>query len=156
MEALIEEELPYLLAELLHGYHIPERLKGTERYGVKGFINKVVREAAYDNSSRSTVGELIDFFATRRRAAEGEQCSGSWAGTLTEFQAAVMALNENRHIGISGNLEQLRRSFHSYEDVCKFNKKMRPVISRGTGSGKRWTIDLDERFDLENGLEEPF
>jgi hypothetical protein len=156
LEALIEEELPYLLAELLHGYHIPERLKGTERYGVKGFINKVVREAAYDNSSRSTVGELIDFFATRRRAAEGEQCSGSWAGTLTEFQAAVMALNENRHIGISGNLEQLRRSFHSYEDVCKFNKKMRPVISRGTGSGKRWTIDLDERFDLENGLEEPF
>ena len=156
LETRIEEELPYLLAEMLHGYAIPEKLKGTARYGVKGFINKVVREAAYDNSSRSTVGELIDFFATRRRSAEGDTCEGSWSGTLTEIQASVMGLNENRHIGISGNLEHLRRSFLSYEDVCKYNTKMRPVISRGTGAGKRWTINLDERYDLEKGIEEPF
>ena len=102
------------------------------------------------------MGELIDFFATRRRSAEGDTCEGSWSGTLTEFQASVMGLNENRHIGISGNLEHLRRSFLSYEDVCKYNTKMRPVISRGTGAGKRWTINLDERYDLEKGIEEPF
>ena len=158
LEAKIEEQLPYLLAELLE-LKLQDRLKGDQRYGVKGFVNETVREAAFDNSSRSTAAEFIDFFATRTRAIEGDDSNGFWEGTITELQSQAMALNENRHIGISANLEYLRKSFHSYEEACKINSTMRPIRSRGAGGGKRWTIDLDARYDLSNAFEsseEPF
>ena len=145
LEAQIKDELPYF-AKFLLDWKIPEGVEDVGRFGVQSFIDPTIADAAYDNSSRSTISELVEFFAKRCREINPDM--ERWCGTLTEFQVLVHELNNGRDVGSSRNLEFCRRGMITLEEAGRVNKKIRPVLSRGHGGGKVWTIDLDERFDI--------
>ena len=144
LEKTIEEELPHLARWLLD-WEVPKEVKGDSRFGVYGYIDKTIASAAYDNSSRSTVAELVEFFVVRAREYFTNPI---WRGTLTEFQGSILEFNNGRNIGVSGNMEFVRRGFITLEETGKNNKKARPIKSIGFGGGKIWEIDLDSKYDL--------
>ena len=145
LEAQIKDELPYF-AKFLLDWKIPEGVEDVGRFGVQSYIDPTIADAAYDNSSRSTISELVEFFAKRCRDVYPDM--DKWCGTLTEFQVLVHELNNGRDVGSSRNLEFCRRGMITLEEAGRVNKKIRPVLSRGHGGGKVWTIDLDHRFDI--------
>ena len=145
LEAKIKEELPYF-AKFLLDWKIPEGVEDVGRFGVQSYIDPIIADAAYDNSSRSTISELVEFFVKRHREIFPD--IDKWTGTLTEFQVAVHELNNGRDVGSSRNLEFCRRGMITLEEAGRVNKKVRPILSRGYGGGKVWTIDLDHRFDI--------
>ena len=116
------------------------------RFGVASFIDESVASAAYDNSSRSSIAELVEFFCKRCR--EQNDTIPEWKGTLTEFQVLLHEFNNGRSVGMSHNLEFVRRGMASLEEAGKNNSHVRPVISKGKGGGKMWTIDLAKSFDI--------
>ena len=145
LEQTIEEELPHLARWLLD-WKVPKEVRGTSRFGVDSYIDKTIASAAYDNSSRSTVAELVEFFVKRAREYFTNPV---WRGTLTEFQGSILEFNGGRNIGVSGNMEFVRRGFLTLEETGKTSKKARPIKSIGFGGGKIWEIDLDEKFDID-------
>ena len=145
LEAQIEDELPYF-AKFLQDWTIPKGVEDVGRFGVKSFIDPTIADAAYDNSSRSTISELVEYFAKRCREVYPEM--ERWTGTLTEFQVLLHDLNSGREVGSSRNLEFCRRGMITLEEAGRVNKKIRPITSQGQGNGKVWSIDLDERYDI--------
>ena len=146
LEKTIEEELPYF-AKFLCDWEIPSDIEGDSRFGVKSFIDSTIEEAAYDNSSRSTVAELVEFFVKRCRDLNEDL--SFWTGTLTEFQVAVHEFNNGRNVGQSNNLEFVRRGMATLEEAGKNNPNLRPVFSKGKGGGKIWEISLDSSYDID-------
>ena len=146
LESTIKDEIPHLARWLLE-WDIPTNIKGSSRFGIKSYIDETIASAAYDNSSRSSIAELVEFFAKRARDYFSNPI---WRGTLTEFQVAIHEFNGGRHVGMSGNLEFVRRGMLILEESSKANKKLRPVKSAGFGGGKIWEIDLDESFDIDS------
>ena len=145
VEQTIEDELPYFARWLLD-WQVPLEIEGLSRFGVISYIDSTIASAAYDNSSRSSVAELVEFFAKKIREDTG---IGVWRGTLTEFQVNLHEANNGRNVGMSGNLEFVRRGMLILEEASKRNKKARPVKSMGSGGGKIWEINLDENFDID-------
>ena len=145
LEEIITNELPYFARWLLD-WKVPKEVKGDSRFGVYGYIDKTIASAAYDNSSRSTVAELVEFFVKRAREYFTNPI---WRGTLTEFQGSILEFNGGRNIGVSGNVEFVRRGFLTLEETRSNNKKARPIKSIGFGGGKIWEIDLNEKFDID-------
>ena len=149
VEQTIEDELRYFARWLLD-WQVPKEISGASRFGVYSHIDKSIASAAYDNSSRSTVAELVEFFVKRAREYFTNPI---WRGTLTEFQGSVHEFNGGRTIGVSGNMEFVRRGFLILEEVSKNSKKARPVKSIGFGGGKIWEIDLDPKFDIDRDMD---
>ena len=145
VESTIAKELPHF-AKWLLDWKMPESISGDSRFGVKSYIDTQIESAAYDNSSRSTVAELVEFFVSRARDYYTDPI---WIGSLTEFQAGIHFFNNGRNIGVSGSMEFMRRGFVVLEEASKGNKEARPVKSKGKGQGKIWTIDLDEKYDID-------
>ena len=145
LEAKIADELPYF-AKFLQDWEVPEGVEDVGRFGVKSYIDPTIADAAYDNSSRSTISELVEYFSKRCREVYPEM--GKWTGTLTEFQVLLHDLNSGREVGSSRNLEFCRRGMITLEEAGRVNNKIRPVTSQGQGNGKVWRIDLDERYDI--------
>lgn len=147
VEETIARELPHFLRWLLD-WKAPDRVLASSRFGVATYVDSFIEAAAYDNSSRSAIAEMIDFFAKRVRDTLGKPC---WRGTLTEFQAVLHETNGGRGVGSSNNLEFVRRGMTVLEEVCAHNKLVRPVRSKGHGGGKIWEIDVSEKYDLDRG-----
>jgi hypothetical protein len=147
VESIIKKELPYLGRWLLD-WVPPTGIMQSSRFGVESFIDIDIASAAYDNSSRSAIAELVDFFAKKCRLFN--QTQTVWEGTLTDFQAQLHQFNDGRSVGSSNNLEFVRRGMYSMEEASLANKNIRPVRSNGTGGGKLWVISLEKRFDIEN------
>lgn len=145
VEEIISRELPHF-AKWLIDWEVPKEIKGSSRFGVASYIDKTIESAAYDNSSRSTVAELVEFFVKRAREYFTNPI---WRGTLTEFQGSILEFNGGRNIGVSGSMEFVRRGFLTLEETAKYNKKARPIKSIGFGGGKIWEIDLDEKYDID-------
>ena len=157
LETTIKNELPYF-AKFLLDWQIPKDIEGVGRFGVKSYIDESIASAAYDNSSRSSVAELVEFFVKRLR--EYNSTMDCWSGTLTEFQVSLHDLNNGRTVGMSGNLEFVRRGMGTMEEACNNNSNVRPIRSYGQGGGKIWEIDLNKKFDISRGpsdilLEDP-
>jgi hypothetical protein len=152
-EATIVEELPFFLKWLVD-YTPPEHVVATNRFGVKTYIDPFIEAAAYDNSSRSEIAELVEFFARKYREG-AEACGGPvpkfWRGTLTEFQVVMHELNGGRSVGASNNLGFVRRGMTVLEEVGLNNSKIRPVRSRGEGGGKLWEINISSDYDIDKG-----
>jgi energy-coupling factor transporter ATP-binding protein EcfA2 len=146
LEKTIEEELPFF-AKFLVDWEVPVEIEGDARFGVESFIDSTIAEAAYDNSSRSTVAELVEFFVKRCRDLNEDMTH--WRGTLTEFQVAVHEFNNGRNVGQSNNLELVRRGMATLEEAGKNNPNLRQVFSKGKGGGKLWEINLDSSFDID-------
>tara|TARA_Y100001937_G_scaffold127927_1_gene201687 strand:- start:6701 stop:8902 length:2202 start_codon:yes stop_codon:yes gene_type:complete len=146
VEEVIEKELPYFLHYLINQFKAPDYIRDVSRFGVKSYIDPTIEAAAFDNSNRSTIGELVDFFAKRVREAYPEM--ENWHGTLTQFQSLLQEVNGGRNIGSSGDLEFVRRGMLVLEETCQHNKNVRPVKSVGHGGGKTWLIDLSVNYDL--------
>jgi hypothetical protein len=146
LEKTIEDELPYF-ARFLIDWVVPKEVEDVGRFGVRSFIDTTIADAAYDNSSRSTISELVEFFVKRCR--ELNDSMTHWNGTLTEFQVAVHDFNNGRNVGMSNNLEFVRRGMAALEEAGKNNPYLRPVISKGRGGGKIWNINLAPSFDLD-------
>jgi hypothetical protein len=146
VEQTIAEELPYF-AKFLIDFIPPKAVVGSPRFGVVSFIDPLIASAAYDNSSRSSIAELVDFFAKRAREYGHEVV---WEGTLLEFQHKIQEWNGGRNLGQSGCIEFVRRGVSIMEDSSKNNKHLRPVTSSGHGGGKIWEFDLDEKYDIDN------
>lgn len=72
----------------------------------------------------------------------------SWEGTLTEFQVTLHDFNNGRNVGMSNNLEFVRRGMSALEEAGKANTNVRPVKSVGHGGGKVWTISVEEKYDI--------
>lgn len=145
LEATIEEELPYF-AKFLLDWVPPVEVRDTGRFGVKSFIDPSIADAAYDNSSRSAIAELVEFFAKRCR--EADPSMPEWRGTLTEFQVMLHDFNNGRSVGMSNNLEFVRRGMSTLEEASRVNNHIRPVTSAGQGGGKLWVINLSEAYDI--------
>jgi hypothetical protein len=145
LEATIEQELPHF-GKFLLDWKIPKEVEDVGRFGVKSYIEPTIADAAYDNSSRSSIAELVEFFAKRCREVYPDL--DLWSGTLTEFQVALHELNNGRDVGSSRNLEFCRRGMITLEEASRVNNKIRPVISQGQGGGKLWSIDLSEIYDI--------
>ena len=150
LEALIEQELPYF-AKWLMDWKPPVEVLDDDRFGVKSFIDKSISYAAYDNSSRSQVSELVDFFAKACREQNDRMVE--WRGTITEFQVAIHTYNNGRALGASNKLEFVRNGLSHLEDVGKSNKSIRPIRSIGKGSGKVWVMDVTSAYDIDNDME---
>jgi hypothetical protein len=146
-ETRIMNELPYFL-KWLHDWQAPAYVADSNRFGVKTYVDPFIEAAAYDNSSRSAIAEMVEFFAKKVREHSSQP---KWRGTLTEFQVALHDCNGGRSVGNSNNLEFVRRGMTVLEEVCSHNKAIRPVRSRGQGGGKTWEIDLDAKFDIDDG-----
>jgi len=149
LEALIASELPHFARFLIDHKPSPKVSCGG-RFGVRSFIDAAVAEAAYDNSSRSSIAELVEFFVKRCRELNSEM--ETWRGTLTEFQVAVHDFNNGRNVGMSSNLEFVRRGMATMEEAGVVNDRIRPVRSIGHGGGKIWEIDLQNKFDIDAGI----
>ena len=150
LEATITEQLPYF-AKYLLDWKVPDKIKWSSRYGVISYIDTTIASAAYDNSSRSTVAELVEFFAKKARVwkeREDDPEPTTWTGTLTDFQVAIHTFNDGKTVGLSNNLEMVRRGMLILEETSKANKAIRPVSSLNTGAGKLWTINLEEEYDI--------
>ena len=148
LERTIADELPYFGRWLLSN-KTPKEIVGTSRFGVVSHINGKIASAAYDNSSRSAVAELVEFFAKKARTWIEDPV---WVGTLTEFQVALHEFNGGKSVGLSNNLEFVRRGMQIIEESCKNSKHVRPVKSVGLGAGKLWSIDLSDEYDIGNAL----
>tara|TARA_R100001440_G_scaffold868_1_gene2883 strand:- start:3750 stop:5918 length:2169 start_codon:yes stop_codon:yes gene_type:complete len=146
LEDIINNELPHYARWLLD-WDIPKEIVGRSRYGVVSYIDKSVASAAYDNSSRSSIAELVEFFA--KKAREYWDGDTKWRGTLTEFQVLLHEFNGGRSVGMSNNLEFVRRGMLIIEESCKTNKHVRPVKSLGFGGGKVWEIDITDKYDID-------
>ena len=46
-------------------------------------------------------------------------------------------------------MEFVRRGFLVLEETCGGNKKARPIKSIGSGQGKTWEIDLNDKYDID-------
>ena len=146
LEKTIEDELPFF-AKFLTDWVIPHAVEDVGRFGVRSFIDRKVADAAYDNSSRSTVAELVEFFVKRCREMSDQM--SHWTGTLTEFQVALHDFNNGRNVGMSNNLEFVRRGMSTLEESSKNNDHVRPVVSKGRGGGKIWEINLSSAYDID-------
>ena len=151
VEQIIEEELPHFGRYLLD-WGVPQEIEGLNRFGVVSYIDQTIATAAYDNSSRSAVAELVEFFV--KRAREGGM-AGFWRGTLTDFQVSLHEFNAGNTVGMSRNLEFVRRGMLVMEDSSRSNKNLRPIKSTDTGSGKVWEISLDTTYDISQSLNPP-
>jgi len=151
LEALIKAELPYF-AKWLMDWKPPQEVLDDDRFGVKSFIDKSISYAAYDNSSRSQVSELVDFFAKACREQNDRMVE--WRGTITEFQVAIHTYNNGRSLGASNKLEFVRNGLSHLEDVGKTNTSIRPIKSIGKGSGKVWVLNVSADYDIDNDIEE--
>jgi len=147
VESTITTELPYFLKWLID-WKAPLEVKDSSRFGVKTYIDSFIEAAAYDNSSRSAIAEMVEFFAKKVREHIDRP---KWRGTLTEFTVVLHESNGGRSVGNSNNLEFVRRGMTVLEEVSKHNKGIRPVRSRGDGGGKVWEIDLSKDFDIDKG-----
>ena len=145
LEKTIEEELPHFAGWLLD-WKVPKALEEFGRFGIKSYIDETIASAAYDNSSRSSVAELVEFFAKRARDYTPDKTH--WRGTLTEFQVSLHEFNNGRNVGMSANLEFVRRGMSTMEEAGKNNPYVRPVRSDGQGGGKIWEIDLSSKYDI--------
>ena len=145
LEATIEQELPHF-GRFLLDWKVPKAVEDVGRFGVRSYIDPTIADAAYDNSSRSSIAELVEFFAKRCREVYPDL--DRWSGTLTEFQVVVHDLNNGRDVGSSRNLEFCRRGMITLEEASRVNNKIRPINSRGQGGGKLWSIDLSEIYDI--------
>ena len=146
LEAIILEELPFY-AKYLLDWNPPKEIMGKSRYGVKSFIDKEIASAAYDNSSRSSVVEVVEFLARGAREYVKPE-DGIWTGLLGDLIAAVESFNGGRTYGCSNKSEFVRRGLLIIEEACKTNKHIRPVKSLGRGGGKLWQIDISEKYDI--------
>jgi hypothetical protein len=147
VESVIKDELPYF-AKWLLDWDVPKKVEGLSRFGVVSYIDQSIASAAYDNSSRSSIAELVEFFVKRSRMYSSDK---TWWGTLTEFQVAVHEFNGGRAVGMSSSLEFMRRGMQIMEESAQNNKKLRSIKSVGHGGGKIWEIDLDEKYDIHKG-----
>jgi hypothetical protein len=145
VEDTISTELPHFGKWLLD-WKVPQQIEGRGRFGVKSFIDETIASAAYDNSSRSSVAELVEFFAKRCRDLNSHMTL--WSGTLTDFQVMLHDFNNGRQVGMSGNLEFVRRGMATMEEASRNNKHLRPVKSYGQGGGKIWEVNLDPKYDI--------
>lgn len=145
LEQMILDELPHF-ARFLLDFVVPAGVRDVGRFGVQSFIDPSIADAAYDNSHRSAIAELVEFFAKRcRDINENMQI---WRGTLTEFQVALHDFNNGRSVGMSSNLEFVRRGMSTLEEASKVNSRIRPIRSSGHGGGKIWQINLLEQYDM--------
>jgi len=151
LEKTIGEELPFF-AKFLMDYVTPPEIVQNARYGVESYIDPSIVSAAYDNSSRSAISELVDFFSKWCRQQNPDM--PMWSGTLTQFQIQVLHFNDGRHVGQSNNLEFCRRGLRVMEEAFKENSSLRPVMSYGSGAGVVWSIGLGEEFDIDHALPE--
>lgn len=145
LETTIKDELPYF-GKWLVDWTVPQEIESYGRFGIVGFIDVSVSSAAYDNSSRSAVAELVEFFAKKCRALN--TAHRTWEGTLTEFQVTLHDFNNGRGVGMSNNLEFVRRGMSTLEEAGKANNNIRPVKSVGHGGGKVWSISIEEKYDI--------
>ena len=146
VERTIAKELPHFARWLLD-WEVPKNVVGDSRFGVVSYIDQQISSAAYDNSSRSSIAELVEFFAKRAREYFSNPV---WRGTLTEFQVAIHEFNNGRNVGMSGNPEFVRRGMQVLEEASKTSKQVRPIKSLGFGGGKIWEINLDAKYDIDN------
>lgn len=147
VENTINTELPFFL-KWLYDWQVPIEIKDSNRFGVKTYIDSFIEAAAYDNSSRSAIAEMVEFFSKKVRETVAIT---KWRGTLTEFTVVLHECNGGRSVGNSGNLEFVRRGMTVLEEVSQHNKNVRPVRSKGQGGGKIWEIDLSEAYDIDQG-----
>jgi hypothetical protein len=152
LSAIIKKELPYF-AKFIEDWEIPEHLKGTTRFGMKNYIDDVISKAAYDNSRRSHVAEMVEWLVQEHRKFEFETSDEEGpkflVDTLTGLQSMIIRYNEGKHLAVSHDLYAMGQGLQTMEEQCRIDKTLRPIYSTGSGGGTYWEICLDEEYDIK-------
>jgi hypothetical protein len=154
LSEILKRERPYF-AKFIDEYVIPDNLKGTTRFGMKNYIDDVISRAAYDNSRRSHVAEMVEWLVVEHRKFEFDQTEGTASeprflvDTLTGLQSMIIKYNEGKHLAVSNDLHAMGQGLRTMEEQCKIDKTLRPIYSSGSGGGTYWEICLDESYDIK-------
>jgi len=149
LEVMISKELPYF-ARFLEEWEVPSYIEGDSRFGIKEYIAPTIEVAAFNNSSRSGIAEMVDQFC---RLLRNEGKGGvPWLGTVTDLLSQSEGLG-----GYTRTIkpEFLRRGLSSMEQAHRSNESMRPVTSQGSGAGCYWIIDPADTYDIVGKQDEP-
>jgi hypothetical protein len=122
---------------------------------MKNYIDDVISRAAYDNSRRSHVAEMVEWLVVEHRKFEFDQTEGTASeprflvDTLTGLQSMIIKYNEGKHLAVSNDLHAMGQGLRTMEEQCKIDKTLRPIYSSGSGGGTYWEICLDESYDIK-------
>ena len=152
LSEILKAELPYF-AKFIDDWEVPEYLKGPTRFGMKNYIDDVISRAAYDNSRRSHVAEMVEWLVQEHRKFDFEEADENGPryliDTLTGLQSRIIKYNEGKHLAVSNDLYAMGQGLRTMEEQCKIDKTLRPVYSTGSGGGTYWEICLDEDYDIK-------
>jgi hypothetical protein len=144
LETTIDNELPFF-AKWLLDWSPPEHTAGSARYGVAHYVHPFILNAARDNGSRAPALEAIEMFARVHRDATGNT---KWKGTATELRSLFCDYPDLSGLAFGRDHYALSRGLASAEEAYQTGaSNARPITSESRGKGKRFTIDLSEKYD---------
>lgn len=146
VQAILSKELPHFARWLLD-YSPNPKVMGDSRYGVRSYFHPGVEQAARDNSPRQQILEIIEIFAKEIRAANPKR--ELWKGSATQLVGEMTEMPILRGFTVLRSGAAFGRDLASAEEYGRQHPDVRPIKSRSTGSGKIWTIDLGEEYDLK-------
>jgi hypothetical protein len=147
VEKILSRELPHFARWLLD-YAPNPKVLGDARYGVRSYFHPGVEAAARDNSPRQQIFEIIEVFVREIRASNPKR--EMWKGSATEIVGQMTEMPILRGFTILRSGAMFGRDLSSAEEYGRQHPEVRPIRSRNTGSGKIWTIDLGEEYDLKD------
>jgi hypothetical protein len=93
LEPMIASELPFFLRFLID-WHVPEAIKGSNRYGIKAFVHEQTQN---DAALAAGVGELIEalhIYGRRRQQEHATRTAGEWLAKLTSEEGIARLVSK--------------------------------------------------------------
>ena len=143
-EALIRKELPHFAKWLLE-YEPSIGVVGNARYGVRSYFHPLIENSARDSSTRQGSTELLDIFL--KYFKESNPRTDYWTGTTTELLVEMNKVEELRTFPLLKDPMRLQRDLSSAEEYSKANPSLRTITSISTGSGRIWTISINNKHE---------
>jgi len=152
LDEILESELP-AFAKFIDDFETPKNLKGTARFGIKAFIHPTISKAAYDNSRKSQVAELVEIFVDDIRSTYPDNSDKSftnewWKGTVTSFQQEFLLHRGGTNVGCINRINEVKEGLQNMEQQSRLDDNIRPIRATSVGSGTRYEILLDKKYDF--------
>jgi hypothetical protein len=144
VQEILVRELPHFGKWLLD-YTPDPRVLGDSRYGVRSYFHPNIERAARDNSPRQQILEVIEMFIKELLASDPKR--ELWTGSSAQLMGEMSEMPLLRIFGNSRNSISFQRDLASAEEYSNSHPEVRRIRSRSTGSGKMWTIHLQDGPD---------
>ena len=146
-EALVSRELPFLLRWLLD-WVPPADMRGTARFGFRGYMNREIRDAAIATSEVGDILEIIDIW---KKSAREVLKSDYWEGTAAEFLQEINQYPDIAPLCRTMTPRSLGRKFSqaSKNDAAK---RIQCAKESHKGNGNRYRIPFSETHGSSRNL----